>query len=180
MDSKRFYTIKELSKEVNRTPQTIYNHMRENLVFFQEHRQERSKGGYVYDEEVLKLLKNRFLIESAVGLDENKQEASEIPELSAPSPDVEQMRMELEEIKSKFQALQADFEKVERERVELLRQNGLKTDEINHLLLLLSQEKAEKQALLPPPRRKFADRLKQIFQRTQEEKKDNPSAPLSL
>lgn len=177
MDDKRFYTIKELTKEVDRTAATIYAFMRSDndiQQFFYQHRQENTKGGYIYDEEALNCLKKRFGVASVEGIGEKFSNDANSPLLTAPPIDDELRQMtkekerlsaELEEMKGKFKALQADFEKVEGERVELLRQNGLKTDEINHLLLLLSQEKAEKQALLPPPRRTIGEKIKSLFRR---------------
>lgn len=174
MNDKRFYTIKELTKEVDRTAATIYAFMRSNndiQQFFYQHRQENTKGGYIYDEEALNCLKKRF-VASVEGIGENFSDDANSPlltalpiddELRQMSQEKERLSAELEEMKGKFEALQADFEKVEGERVELLRQNGLKTDEINHLLLLLSQEKAEKQALLPPPRRTIGEKIKALF-----------------
>jgi hypothetical protein len=175
MDDKRFYTIKELTKEVDRTAATIYAFMRSDIEiqqFFYQHRQENTKGGYIYDEEALNCLKKRFGVASVEGIGENFSDNAKNPlpslppiddELRQMSKEKERLSAELEELKGKFEALQADFEKVEGERVELLRQNGLKTDEINHLLLLLSQEKAEKQALLPPPRQTIGERIKKLF-----------------
>lgn len=147
--------------------------MRSNPDFFKAHRQERSKGGYVYDEEVLKNLKNHFMVFDVVPDGEENGEKKENPDINAPIleengrllAEIAALTAELEAERAKNQALQADFEKVEGERVELLRQNGLKTDEINHLLLLLSQEKAEKQALLPPPRRSIGQTIKNIFKK---------------
>lgn len=168
------YSIKEITKIVDRTEQSIYAYIRTEQDFFNEHREKHSKGGYRYDEEAIKRLKKRFGVEDGEGIGENFSKDANSPLLTAPSIDDELRQMsqekerlsaELEEMKGKFKALQADFEKVEGERVELLRQNGLKTDEINHLLLLLSQEKAEKQALLPPPRRTIGEKIKSLFRR---------------
>ena len=120
--------------------------------------------------------KSKSLIENKVGGGDFKNEDGEITKHSpAPTNDEEErqksaklkaLSAELEDLKGKYEALQADFNKVEGERVELLRQNGIKTDEINHLLLLLSQEKAEKQALLPPPRKTIGERIRSIFKRS--------------
>lgn len=177
MDNTRLYTIKELTKEVNRTAATIYSFIRsseETQQFFYKHRKENTKGGYIYDEEALNCLKNRFGVASVEGIGDNFSDDAKSPlptppvnddELRQMSEEKERLSAELEDLKGKYEALQADFEKVEGERVELLRQNGLKTDEISHLLLLLSQEKAEKQALLPQPRRTIGDKIKALFTR---------------
>lgn len=168
----RLYTIKEIENIVGRTAATIYAYMRadeETKLFFTEHRQIRSKGGYLYDEEALERLKNQYGVSNGVGRADFESEDGEIPiDTAAPAADdaaKSALEAELEELKGKYAALQADFERVDGERVELLRQNGLKTEEINHLLLLLSQEKAEKQALLPPPRQSIGQRIKNLFKK---------------
>lgn len=172
MSELQFYTIKELTKEVNRTAATIYNYMRsdeETKRFFVEHRRENTKGGYVYDEKVLERLKNKYLIEGGAGTQKNFSADSENPISTAPhgeeitrlSAEIERLTAELEETSGKCAALQSDLEKADAERAELLRQNG-------NLLLLLSQEKAEKQALLPPPRRSIGERIKNLFKKNEE------------
>lgn len=171
MSEKRYYTIKELTKEVNRTAATIYSFIRsseEVKRFFYEHRKENTKGGYIYDEKVLELLKNQYLVGNAVAPDDFKTENNKIPNDSGPLPrenddltkELAALSAELEELKGKYVALQADFDKVEAERVELLRQNGQNSDSIKTLNILLAQEKKEKYDLqrqldelkmLPPP-----------------------------
>ena len=172
MGDKRFYTIRELEEAVNRTAATLYAFMRSNdevKQFFKDHRQERSKGGYVYDEKALERLKNQYGVSNGVGRADYEDENAEIP-LDSPVPTADDaakaaLEAELNDLKGKYAALQADLEAIKGEKAELLRQNGLKTDEISHLLLLLSQEKAEKQALLPPPRRTIGERIKGLFKK---------------
>lgn len=170
MSEKRFYTIKELQKEIDRTAATIYNFIRsseETKAFFNQHRRENSKGGYIYDEEVLKLLKNKYLVANDQHKQDLETESGENPQTQPPAPqekgdnsqEMAELAAELEELLEKYAALKADFDKIEAEKDELLRQNG-------NLLLLLSQEKAEKQALLPPPRKSIGERLKSIFHKS--------------
>ena len=169
----RLYTIKEITKIVDRTEPSIYALIRTDKEFFNSHREKTTKGGYKYDEEALERLKIHFGVSNVVGKGDFEGENDKIPKDTAPiydengdlSQEIASLSAELEEMKGKYAALQADFEKAEGERVELLRQNGLKTDEINHLLLLLSQEKAEKQALLPPPRKTIREKIKFLFTR---------------
>ena len=168
----RFYTIKELEEIVGRTSATLYAYIRSNeetKEFFANHRQERAKGGYLYDSEALQRLKIKFGVEDGVGQEDFEIEDGEITkhspvptnddEESKKSAELEALSAELEDLKGKYEALQADFARVDGERVDLLRQNG-------NLLLLLSQEKAEKQALLPPPRKTIGERIRSIFKRS--------------
>ena len=113
--------------------------------------------------------KNSQMIENVLPPQDILPQKRENPDNVAPLiEENSRLTAELEEIKGKYAALQADFEKAEGERVELLRQNGLKTEEISHILLLLSQEKAEKQALLPAPRRSIGEKIKGLFKRKED------------
>lgn len=160
----RFYTLKEITKIVDRSQQTIYALIRTDRDYFDFHRQTSTKGGYKYDEEAVERIKNHFGVSNVVGEGDFEGENDEIPNDSGPLPqendnlsqEIASLSAELEEMKGKYAALQADFDKVEAEKAELLRQNG-------NLLLLLSQEKAEKQALLPTPRKSIGERLKSLF-----------------
>ena len=160
----RLYTIKEITKIVDRTEPSIYALIRTDKDFFNSHREKTTKGSYKYDEEALERLKNHFGVSNVVGEGDFEGENGEIPKDTAPLHDengdlsqkIASLSAELEEMKGKYAALQADFDKVEAERADLLRQNG-------NLLLLLSQEKAEKQALLPPPRKTIGERIRGLF-----------------
>ena len=165
----RLYTIKELEEIVGRTPATLYAYMRsdaETKDFFANHRQERRKGAYLYDDDALQRLKIRFCVEDRVGIGSLKTENPEIPQtMPQYQPENEALTAELEDLKGKYEALQADFARVEGERAELLKQNGVLTEQMNHLLLLLSMEKQEKQALLPQPRKTIGERIRNFFKR---------------
>lgn len=169
MSNNRFYTIKELTIEVNRTAATLYNYMRSNPDFFKAHRQERSKGGYVYDEEALNCLKNQYGVSVAVPVGEEKEEEPANPQTDPPpSPDIEALQQELEAEKAKNQALQADFDKANGEIDGLKRENGFKNEEIQRLLLIIQQEKQEKaqiMLMLPPPRKTIGEKIKALFTR---------------
>lgn len=181
------YTAKDLLEVSETSLQSINKLFKSNSELRElatEHRIVKNRNVF-YDEIIYEWFCNRYGkqknkdgVEDGEDIGENKTEGANRPLLTAPTNDdelrqitdeKERLSAELEEMKGKFEALQADFEKVEGERVELLRQNGLKTDEINHLLLLLSQEKAEKQALLPPPRRTIGEKIKALFKRDKEE-----------
>lgn len=169
------YTMKDLSRIIDRTPARIYDYFKEDKEYYfsESSRRKDSKKGYLYSEAVLESLKKRLLIENGVGQQDFFPADGESPDSIAPhneeasrlSAEIARLSAELEDMKGKNAALQSDFDKAEGERVELLRQNGLKDEQIQHLLLLLSQEKAEKQALLPAPRRSIGERIRSIFKK---------------
>ena len=180
------YTIKEVEIIISRTAPTIYAYMRsddETRSFFAEHRQKRQKGGYLYDDEAIERLKNRFGVADGVPVGEIENENGDFP-LSVPAPSTEIDRLsrenvalsvELEDLKGKYQALQSDFDRVNGQMVELLRQNALKDDEINRLLLIIQEEKQEKKQImlmLPPPKKTIGERIKALFR---QESKQEPS-----
>ena len=175
MESK-FYSIKDLCEAVNRTPATLYAFMRssdEEKRFFAEHRQVRTKGGYVYDEAALSRLKQQYqLVEDGVGIGDNLNAEEAIPietpsseEANALREEVARLTAEVEALKGENAALKRDFTKAEGERVELLAREARRNEDFNHLLMLFAQEKAEKQALLPPPRKTIGERIKGLFKR---------------
>ena len=97
-------------------------------------------------------------MENSEAGDNFENENQNIPLDTPPSslPQEEETKQELERLKEKYAELQAELDKVEAERKQLLEQNG-------NLLLLLSQEKAEKQKLLPPPRKTIGERIRALF-----------------
>ena len=135
------YRMKDLAKILDRTQARIYDYFKEDKEFYysENHRIKDNKKGFIYDEEVLERLKNKLLIENGVGIEENKKEASNIPNISPRDEETKAIKEELEEMRNKYEELKARYEEVEAERKQLLEQNS-------NILLLLSQEKAEKQA----------------------------------
>lgn len=160
------YTIKEMGKIIGRKPAMIYNYFNENeetKSFYYSHREMGANGGYIYDDEALERLKIKVGVSNGVagGISQNEdgENLKHSPAHSVRADEeLEKAKAELEDIKGKYAELQAEFEKVEAERKELLEQNG-------NLLLLLSQEKAEKQKLLPPPHKSIGERIRSIFHR---------------
>lgn len=172
------YSIKEITKIVDRTEQSIYAYIRTEQDFFNEHREKHSKGGYRYDEEAIKRLKKRFGVEDGEGIGENFSKDANSPLLTAPpiddelrqmSQEKERLSAELEEMKGKYetiqtafkgkdgeiehlkrenQALQANFKKANGELDDLKRENGFKSEEIQRLLLIIQQEKQEKAQIM--------------------------------
>ena len=159
----RLYTIKEIEEIIERTPATIYAYMRidkETKSFFEEHRQKRKKGAYLYDEEAVERLKNQFAVENAVGEAFSEEESGEILNDSAPvlqlQATIEELSRQNEELQGKLKELQARLDESEEERKKLIDAQG-------GLLLIIQQEKAEKQLLLPPP--SFVERVKRFFKK---------------
>ena len=157
------YTVRELGEIIGRKPAMIYNYFNEDRDFFYSHRQMGSNG-YIYDDEVLERLKLRIGVSNGVVEGNSKSKDEESPQPTSPvdvrenNEAFEAVKAELQELKNKYEELQARMEQVEAERKQLLEQNG-------HLLLLLSQEKAEKQLLLPPPRKTIGERIRSLFHR---------------
>lgn len=157
------YTVKELGKIIGRKPAMIYNYIKEDRSFFYSHREMGTNGSYLYDDEVLERLKIKVGVSNGVA-GEIIEKENEISPQHTPAPSTEseeaikKLISELEEVKSKYEEIKLKLEQVEAERKQLLEQNG-------NLLLLLSQEKAEKQKLLPPPHRSIGERIRGFFHR---------------
>lgn len=142
-------SVKQLCEKANISQQTFYRLIRDSKEFsaLVEQNRQRKSNGYRYDTPVLEWLLAYYERENA---------ASEPPE-KEPDTSIEAER---DALRVELEALQARFDAVEAERKELLAQNG-------QLLLLLSQEKQEKQALLPPPRIPLVERVKALFHQQQ-------------
>jgi len=134
----KFYSIKDLCEAVNRTPATLYAFMRssdEEKRFFAEHRQVRTKGGYVYDEAALSRLKQQYqLVEDGVGIGDNLNAEEAIPietpsseEANALREEVARLTAEVEALKGENAALKRDFTKAEGEGLNCLREKRAET-----------------------------------------------------
>ena len=146
------YTIKEIGKIIGRKPAMIYNYFNENeetKSFYYSHREMEANGGYIYDDEALERLKIKVGVSNGVagGISQNEdgENLKHSPAHSVRADEeLEKAKAELEVIKGKYADLQAEFEKVEAERKELLEQNG-------NLLLLLSQLQEKNKNYFPRP-----------------------------
>jgi len=154
------YTMKQLCEIVDRTQSMLYNYIKTDKEYFESHRRKDSKKGFLYDEEALLRIKEKIGVLNGVAWGNPNEEDENIPLDTPPSslPQEEETKQELERLKEKYAELQAELEKVEAERKQLLEQNG-------SLLLLLSQEKAEKQKLLPKPRKTIGERIRALFRK---------------
>lgn len=160
------YTIKELGNIIGRKPAMIYNYFNEDeetKSFYYSHRIKGSNGGYLYDDEVLERLKIKLGVSNGEVVDDIIKEDEETPLPSRPIPsktneELESMKAELEDIKVKYADAKETILKLETELKEMRENNG-------NLLWLLTQEKLEKQKLLPLPRKTIGEKIKALFTR---------------
>lgn len=159
------HTMSELSEIIDRKPAMIYNYFNESeesKSFYYSHRQARKKGGYVYDDEVLERLKKRVGVEGDVPTQKTVSEDEKIPKDTAPRADdstnyiKEALENKISELQEKCAKYETEIARLNSENQELIRQNS-------NILLLLSQEKQEKQALLPAPKISIAKRIRSLF-----------------
>lgn len=162
------YTTKDLLEVSKTSLQSINKLFKSNSELKElakEHKKVENRNVF-YDEVIYEWFCRRYekktksLMENGVAGGNFENENQNIPLDTPPSslPQEEETKTELEILKEENARLKEELEKVEAERKQLLEQNG-------NLLLLLSQEKAEKQKLLPPPRKTIGERIKNIFRR---------------
>lgn len=164
------YSMDELKAATGKTPQTLYRQMRENpdlKELLKDHSERRGNRVY-YDEAVLEWFRTFYNFDTveqsggveqigvARGISENKKPS--IPEDTAPAS------VEKDSI---IATLKADLERERAEKRMLLEQVQELQKQNGNLLLLLSQEKQEKQALLPAPRshKTIGARVKEFFRK---------------
>lgn len=163
------YKLQDLSRLAKISNQTIYRIIKKNQDFFQDNSTKvkgKTKPITLYSQAVLDLL----LAQYGQGNDEtivNASDGGTTTKLSSEPQKHEETPPEAAEaatedkstiaaLQTKIEALEAQIEALEAERRELVKQNG-------NILLLLSQEKAEKALLLPPPKKPLKERIKSIF-----------------
>lgn len=164
------YNIKTLCEKANISQQTFYRLTRENEEFraLVEANKQKKGNGFRYNEAVLEWLCDYRGItqeqqpEQAppTAAAENPVEASETPAEPPVWADREkELLNQIAALESEITRLTATLEDKEQERKALFLQNA-------NLLMLLTQEKAEKQALLPPPQQPklpLGQRIKAFF-----------------
>lgn len=151
------YTIKQLCQMAHISQATFYRVSRENSEFSGIVEANRIKRGnsYRYGEPVRAWLLDYYAASVDAKTAECPSAATQgLSDVSSASTD----ESTLQELKRENEALRARTEQLEKlldderaERKELHQQNG-------HLLLLLSQEKQEKQLLLPAPKKSLRER----------------------
>ena len=154
-------SIKDICQEANISQQTFYRLVRENPDFrtLVESGREKKGNGYKYDRAVLEWLYTYYDKEPDAGEEETPSSPSILPsDASELQEQIKSLTEERDALKRNLDALQAKYEKTEQERLAFFTQNA-------QLILLLGQEKQEKQALLPPPKKPFVERIKGIFKK---------------
>lgn len=145
------YNIKTLCEKANISQQTFYRLIRENDDFRElvEKNKQKKGNGFRYSEAVLDWLRDYRGItpeqQPTAAATEQPIEATETPSEPPVRPDREKELLEqIATLEREINRLTAALDDKEQERKALFLQNA-------NLLMLLTQEKAEKQALLPPP-----------------------------
>ena len=148
------YNIKTLCEKANISQQTFYRLTRENEEFraLVEANKQKKGNGFRYTEAVLEWLCDYRGINQEqqeqpqpAASTEKPLEATETPSEPPVWADREkELLRQIAALESEITRLTAALDDKEQERKALFLQNA-------NLLMLLTQEKAEKQALLPPP-----------------------------
>ena len=164
------YSIRDLTRISNTTERAVRNLFKSNKELKKlaaEHTITENRNVF-YDSAVYEWFCERYkksneekiepLNENKVGEGISNEEKQNLLEHTAPAyvRQESEVEKELKELQIKYDDLKLQFDKVENERQELLKQNG-------NLLLLLSQERALTQKYLPAPRKTIGERLKALF-----------------
>lgn len=150
------YNIKSLCEKSNISQQTFYRLLRENKDFRElvENNKEKKGNGYRYTDTVLSWLLDYKGIELSP---EEPATPTEMPPETILTDEREQILLnQIKALEAEIDGLKAMVEEKEQERKALFLQNA-------NLLMLLTQEKQEKQALLPTPRPSIVQRIKSLF-----------------
>ena len=169
------YNIKILCEKANISQQTFYRLLRENDDFRElvEKNKQKKGNGFRYSEAVLDWLRDYRGIEpeqqqdpTAAATEAKPVEASETPAEPPVWADREkELLNQIAALEREITRLTAALDDKEQERKALFLQNA-------NLLMLLTQEKAEKQALLPPPQQPklpLGQRIRAFFSGTKEQ-----------
>ncbi len=177
------YTVNDIITNFHISKTTFYAQVKKNTDFFTANSTkirtagEKNKPFTRYNQAVFDFFASQYGIEEAVsavpdavlkkilleGGGGTPTEAPETPPESifSPADDVKPTQEDKNALQAKIEALEAKLAEAEAERKELISQNS-------HLLLLLSQEKQEKQLLLPQPKKSLSTRLKSLFHKKEE------------
>ena len=175
------YTVNDITTKFNISKTTFYHQVKKNPDFFSANSTkikgegEKTKPFTKYNQAVFDFFASQYGTEEAVSsvpdavlkkilMEEDRHgegtstEATETPSESffSPADDVKPTQEDKTALEAKIEALEAKLAEAEAERKELISQNS-------HLLLLLSQEKQEKQLLLPAPKKTIRERIKGLF-----------------
>ena len=164
------YDVKTLCQRANISQQTFYRLLKDNKEFRDVAESGRKKRGnsYQYTEGALKWLMSYYAAPDTMAeekTDAKNESAENAPKIASEPPEDEGRQKplldEISALNQKIDALQKALDDKEQERKALFVQNG-------QLLFLLSQEKQEKQALLPSPKKPILERIKGILKKDQQ------------
>lgn len=177
------YSVNDITIKFNISKTTFYNQAKKNQEFFNQNSiKERPQGKntkpiFKYNQSVYDFfasqygtendstrLENIDLVEDACVERLRKQSVSNAPETLPEAPETISEGAEgetptqekINALQATIDALQAKLDAAEAERRDLISQNG-------NLLLLLNQEKAEKQLLLPSPKKSMGGWIRRLF-----------------
>lgn len=140
------YTINEIASKTKVSLQSLYTLIKKNKEFINDHSRRKQRKVF-YDQEAFDFFMEYYGQESH---DETPSEGTET------APEDEKKESESQEqisaLKAEIEALKAKLEDTEKERKELLQQNGA-------LILTIQQQQQEKMLLLPAPRKTIWDRV---------------------
>ena len=149
------YTIEDLASKAGVSKQSIYNLLSKDKEFINNNSRKQQRK-IKYSQAVLDMILEYYGKSSQAA--EQPQETAEAAratdptEPEKPGEEIEALRAQIEALKQEIAEKDELLAKKEQERQELLKQNGL-------TLLLLQQEKQEKQLLLPAPKKSLWKRL---------------------
>lgn len=143
------FTIQDLCAQLSKSKQSIYQTFNRNSQFVKNNSIRVNRKIY-YNQAVLDYLTDYYTHGAPIEA-ENKPIESPLREDGG-----EAAQERIAALEAKIAALEAELKAKEEERLEMVKQNGA-------LLLLLTQEKQEKQLLLPAPKKSIGARLRAVF-----------------
>ena len=179
------YSMKQLQAITGKPPQTINRLMRRNeslIALLPEHRIQQSNKQVFYDDVILDWLKEYFQLDKKEVVEDGEEGAitedkpPEVPKHSPPASTndalIDELRRQVDDLEEQIERkdkviadLEQQLKDKEAERLHFVSQNG-------QLMALLVAEKQEKQRLLPPPKATFGEKVRGLFGRKKENKKD--------
>lgn len=187
------YSMKDLQRIINKTPQSIRQVLKNNdsiKLLLEEHKVETPNKKVFYDDAILNALleyygisKKENAVEDVVGGDSDNTETAEKPDTNPPpSNDIDKdtaaLQSEIEELKKQLEGQKKDISNLEKqlqdkeaERLHFIGENA----KLINLLAAERQERDKLLLLLPPAsptKTTIWSRFKKLFMREKEAAKD--------
>ena len=158
----RMLSIKQLCEQANISQQTFYRLVRENKEFREltEANRQKRGNGFKYDRAVLEWLLSYYGREAE---ETPSSQPTEAPKQAQEQPEAENQGTDIKALEAQIAALQEENNALKAQLIDKEKERQALFVQTNQLLFLLSQEKAEKQALLPAPRQPLGQRIKSFF-----------------